>query len=73
MATTMSITEIKRNWDDVIERATAGERIIITKWGRPIAAMESAVPEIIGDIGTRRRRKGLARRRLDAPAPACYP
>ena len=51
MATTMSITEIKRDFYEVCDRVAAGERIIITKWGRPVAAMESAVPEVGAEVG----------------------
>lgn len=38
--TTLSITEVKRRFDEVYERVAAGERIVVTKWGRPVVALE---------------------------------
>ena len=38
--TTVSVTQAKAAWLDLIERVEAGERVIITRWGRPVAELQ---------------------------------
>lgn len=36
---TISITEAKANWLNIIARVEQGEPIAITRWGKPVAAL----------------------------------
>jgi prevent-host-death family protein len=39
MALTVSMTEAKRDFYELYDRVAAGEEVIITRWGKPVARM----------------------------------
>lgn len=49
---TVSIDELKRNLSSFIDRAAAGERIVITRHRRPVAALAPAGSEHV-HVGSR--------------------
>ncbi len=38
----IGITEAKRRWVELVDRASKGERFFITRWGHPVAALQFA-------------------------------
>ena len=55
---TVSIDELKRNLSGFIERASAGERVVITKHRRPVASLGPAEIERVR-VGRRVGRTSL--------------
>ena len=41
----LSITEIKANVEELLERVSAGEEITVTRYGRPLARLIPAEPK----------------------------
>ena len=39
MPDTLSITEVKTQFYELVERVARGEAFIVTKWGRPVATL----------------------------------
>ena len=66
---TVGIRALKQNASEVVARAAAGEQIVITDRGRPVAqisGLETSVTERLVSAGLARpARKGL----VDLPAP----
>jgi prevent-host-death family protein len=43
--TTVSLTEARRRWSELVEAAERGESVIITKRGRPVARLGPIPPQ----------------------------
>lgn len=67
---TVSIDELKRNLSSFIDRAAAGERILITRHRRPVAALGAAGIEHL-HVGSRFGRARL-KPALSAPTRGAY-
>jgi prevent-host-death family protein len=67
---TVSIDALKRNLSSFIEQAAAGERIVITKHGKPVAALTAASSEHVR-IGSRAAR-GTLKPALKGPTKGHY-
>ena len=69
MSQTITVSDAKTHFSQLIERAAAGEEIIITKAGRPMARLGPLEPAVV-------RKPGLLKGKItlgpdfDAPLPA---
>ncbi len=44
---TVSVTEAKTNWLDIVARVESGEPVAITRWGKPVAALHPVSEDTI--------------------------
>ena len=53
MPTELSITEVKANFETIVDRVEAGEDVIVTRWGKPYVRMVSYSGGLktIADVG----------------------
>jgi prevent-host-death family protein len=56
----VTIRELRNNGGDVVDRAARGERVIITRSGRPVAELRPLRPPLSAEVLIERRR-GLPR------------
>lgn len=69
MSQTITVSDAKTHFSQLVERAAAGEEIIITKAGRPMARLGPLKPAVV-------RKPGLLKGKItlgpdfDAPLPA---
>ncbi len=71
MATkSVGVRELKEQAPKLVERAAAGERIVITRYGKPVAALGPAGDEATAEGRPRLRAWERERKRFDEMLPA---
>ena len=53
----MSIRELRNNGGEIVDRAANGERITITRGGKPVAELSPLRPELTADVILERWRR----------------
>ncbi len=53
----MSIRDLRNNGGEIVDRAAGGERITITRGGKPVAELSPLRPELTADVILERWRR----------------
>jgi prevent-host-death family protein len=57
--TTVTIRELRNRGGDVVDRVEAGERVLVTRDGKPVAELRPLSPAALSAVELLRRRRNL--------------